>query len=369
MIPIFSKIKKFFISIFASPITAAALAVAAPLAGFWVAVRNQSIRDSINERIPTLDKVDFEIFGLNADASVFVVIILVFVIGFALHKAAEASKARERHQLLDKEIQVVATLGLERAADDFLDAIRFSYPTVILNALAEKPDEGDLIKAIKLVLGKTATFVGRWMPLHHRPNMAVQCLSFIHRKVLKISRMRNVPTCSRIMFLKNMILILKNCVECLSCIQSFRPRPQETDGGGVRRIILPVPEADQIFSTAVAKDGGQRFKVLPGAAYSAALGKHAIIRNRNDLQDWCENADYEDQVRQAILRYFTTGNGKEVKSFLTLPLYRLSLSIGDKPALLGVLSIERSTEGLLPGQREKVFVPISSPLNFSFLNC
>jgi hypothetical protein len=322
-------------TLLSSPWVPAGLAPLAPLAGVWVTSHADVIRAQINRLIPD---PTWTLFAIPADFWVFVIMLAVMGCGFAAHKWAEAAGTADRQARLEGNIRVVATLGLERAAARFRTSVAKSYPLSLL-AFKEQTSHAELAQAIKGVLGGLAEFVKE---LDQAPvSSRYQCSLFLFHA--KPSASGPDPALAAVpkLFPTYWPAELAGVLEL---------RPELSTADDAKPCLLPLPSASETLV-----QGRMRPIVWPGAAYSAAKREYQIFRSIRDVREWCDKANYSDGLKEEIDRYFSTGDGKGVKSFATLP-------VEVEERVVGVISIERSTPGLLPAERHQIFVPIVTPL-------
>jgi hypothetical protein len=406
-------VAKFVRASFSHPMIAALLAIAAPLAGLLVAARGPLIVKWA-ESWPFLEG---EIFAIPSAVFYFLVCLSVVMVTFTAHKWAEASKSKETHDKLDEEIQVVATLGLKRAADEFAVGVRESYLALLVNGFAEPPDAdalGDSIRAVLIRIAKFAAALDAVSPADY------SCSLFVYYEMedyTAFSEQRQRELQSKLALARHetdpqllagylqrlaKLSVSGQQIEASSApsgggggakpdpadavlpenaasapegghgaVQAQHGEPGEAKGappaqgaqsnasagsaGAATDIVLPVRAAP--YSAATGDNRRQRFKVLPGAPYSVLTGQHGIFQTRAQLETWCKDADYDDQTRENIYEFFSQGTGVGIMSFVTFPLYA-----NETPEkIIGAISIERAGEGILQGRREVAFVQLWTP--------
>lgn len=356
------------------PIFPALLSLLAPLAGLWVAAHNDTIRDSVARAIPTATWV---LGGASGDVWIFVLLLVILGAGFALHKWAEAAKNsanqkaleigfRSRQEdlgqniaLLKESISVVATLGMDRVVDQFQTVVRHSYPAGTV-AFAASPSKEELAASIRVVLGNLALFARELDVAPGKAEYSAIVLLFHSRDSVEA-----MTKDARDALLKNRAFEMHSLWDLpqLQGVLECSPELSTSGNAGNKhgmdpttpQIVFPVPK---VYKSS-AGNGRTRYMVLPGAPYSAATGSYALFSSIRALEDWCEReADLTDALRGDISRYFADGPGSAIKSFITIPL---TISEGEALKVVGVVAIQRSTLGILPGGRHLVFVPIVEP--------
>jgi hypothetical protein len=94
-------------------------------------------------------------------------------------------------------------------------------------------------------------------------------------------------------------------------------RAEPLDGAQPLRIAIPDPPRD--LRAGSAKEG--RLRVLPGSAVAFLLGKPFIAHNTLDIRPAQEEYDLPEAVISAAETYFRAGDGRDVRSFVSLPLF------------------------------------------------
>jgi hypothetical protein len=117
-------------------------------------------------------------------------------------------------------------------------------------------------------------------------------------------------------------------------------------------IMLPIPKPEFRI------DEGKP-TVLPGApAVFCDPTTHVGFDDTLKLSDWCVKfSGLRPSIATQIQTYFRTGKGKEIRSFISIPIG----SPGQNDQVLGVLNIHCNREGMLPGDKAGLFVPLAHP--------
>jgi len=140
-------------------------------------------------------------------------------------------------------------------------------------------------------------------------------------------------------------------------------------------IALPVFHAKD---TDLGPESGHKFKVLPGAPFAAITHAYAAFESAESLLVWCQDqADFTAATISEIRAYFGSGPGKQIKSFISIPVCvrtnepklaslpfgGLSIKVGDDQHehCLGVLNIHSPAQNILGGDGYPLYVPIIEP--------
>jgi hypothetical protein len=119
-------------------------------------------------------------------------------------------------------------------------------------------------------------------------------------------------------------------------------------------LMLPIPEPSYRV------DNGKP-AILPGApSVFCDPSKPTGFENTLELAAWCrENLALRSSVADEIERYYANGAGKTIRSFICMPI--AVTPNGGAPVTIGVLTIQCSRPGFLPGEKAGQFVPLATP--------
>ncbi len=133
----------------------------------------------------------------------------------------------------------------------------------------------------------------------------------------------------------------------------FNQESMEVDSE-VEPVMLPIPEA------AFRVDSGKP-AILPGApSVFCDPTKSAGVENTLELATWCrERSALRSSVADEIERYYAAGAGSAIRSFICMPI--VVTPSGGTPVTIGVLNIQSSRPGFLPGEKAGQFVPLATP--------
>ena len=122
----------------------------------------------------------------------------------------------------------------------------------------------------------------------------------------------------------------------------------------VEPIMFAVPEP------AYRMDNGKS-TLLPGApAVYCDPTRSAGFENTLELAAWCrEHLALRSSVADDIERYYAAGDGKGIRSFICMPI--IVTPPGGSPITIGVLNIQSSRPGFLPGEQAGHFIPLATP--------
>lgn len=113
--------------------------------------------------------------------------------------------------------------------------------------------------------------------------------------------------------------------------------------------------------TEIRTPSSGRWRVLPGApiAFSDKEKVMDLFSDTSTFDNWFrESGDFSPSVEQSIKEYFSSDEGKKIKSFISIPID--SLMEDDYP--IGVLNIHRDSTNLLADEdRARLFLPLVAP--------
>lgn len=124
----------------------------------------------------------------------------------------------------------------------------------------------------------------------------------------------------------------------------------EPDDSLVHGFTLPIP---------LTGHSGAKTRIIPGAPTAAWFGAEQAMNDTRTMHEFCRvHGDFTEQVLNEIKDYFDQGHGKDIRSFICMPLYGscpIEDSAGvlvDKRLLVGVLNIHSDQTGLLSDENE-----------------
>jgi hypothetical protein len=122
----------------------------------------------------------------------------------------------------------------------------------------------------------------------------------------------------------------------------------------VEPIMLAIPEASYRV------DNGKS-TILPGPpAVFCDPTQAAGFENTLELAGWCrEHLGLRASVANDIERYYAAGEGKRVRSFICMPI--VVTPPAGTPITIGVLNVQSSRPGFLPGEQAGHLIPLATP--------
>lgn len=135
---------------------------------------------------------------------------------------------------------------------------------------------------------------------------------------------------------------------------------QPLDGVGPLRIVIPEPSRD-------LREGGAaegRLRVLPGSAVAFLLGKPFIAHDTLQIRPSRDAFDIPEAVISAAETYFRSGDGRQVRSFVSLPLFAEPGRMEGQT--IGVLNVEFEESGIFDNKEQTVenFALAIAPVHF-----
>lgn len=122
----------------------------------------------------------------------------------------------------------------------------------------------------------------------------------------------------------------------------------------VEPIMLAVPEPSYRV------DNGKP-TLLPGApSVFCDPTASAGFENTLELAAWCrQHLALRSSVADDIERYYAAGAGQSIRSFICMPV--VVTPPGGTPVTIGVLNVQSSRPGFLPGMQAGHFIPLATP--------
>ncbi|MGH7782426.1 MAG: hypothetical protein ACREO5_01070, partial [Candidatus Binatia bacterium] len=334
--------KKILINAFAHPLTAALLALIAPIAGVWITFRRDFILASMT-KLTTFTQHPF--WGEYGDISVFVMLLSGLGIGFALHKAAEAAKMRERLAALE-------TLPPKGILERFENSFIQSYW-----GAAEGMEAGtELAKITSSIRSVLDGLVSLAVQFHGSPRSvkySVNVMVFENFDIISSDDAKKYRELAS--FIEPEV-----GVETLGGILRLVPDlAVRSENGRIRddslpELVLPVPRAEFQADKGVTT-------LLPGAPRAFCSKGNFFYHDTSELGKECrETTALRESIAIEIDNYFKEGAGREIKSFVSLPI-GIPLPDSDEADMIGVVNIHTNQRGMLRGETASLFASLAAP--------
>jgi hypothetical protein len=118
------------------------------------------------------------------------------------------------------------------------------------------------------------------------------------------------------------------------------------------RFVLEVPKVRY------RRDGG-KLAVLPGAPEAFCQGVYTVVENTVEMGAECRTRRaLRHSVADALDRYFQYGDGQEIRSFISIPIFPAKASDIEP---VGVVNIHKASEAILNRAAFELFVPLTAP--------
>jgi hypothetical protein len=106
------------------------------------------------------------------------------------------------------------------------------------------------------------------------------------------------------------------------------------------KFFLPIPQTEKTKNS-------ELYQILPGAPWTFCKNSPCKFRNTEELYEWAlKEGDFNDSIINELQDYFSNGKGKEIRSFVCLPI----MNPEEKP--IAVLNIHSNEAGLLTDDRK-----------------
>lgn len=340
-----------------------ALAVAFPalvaligaFAGLWVSVYSTELKNSFARIAKDHSFAQAGEPHVLVAAGLFVGFFVVFAAQQFVQTRASARAQRELIQETDTLRKMVAELKTMPSAE-FLRSFKDSYGSVQeLQLFTKLSDAGnvDHVTMIQSLLRIIATLAQRYDK--RRDNVSYSANVMVYWDNTQLQKMTGTPEATRLldatMFADSRDEYFTSGSGLLELIPNLAASADGVQHSPLELLVLPVSSAP-----VVRLSGGDRFNVLPGAPFAISIGQFAHYDSIETMLKWCrDEADISIRVREQLQAYFHTGKGKDVRSFLSIPL---TIS----GARVGVVNVQASAPRMLDHGGTLLFVPVVTPL-------
>jgi hypothetical protein len=114
---------------------------------------------------------------------------------------------------------------------------------------------------------------------------------------------------------------------------------------------IPIPQL---------RSDGERTAVLPGAPQAFCERVYALVSDTCDMGKECrEKRALRPSVADALDDYFMDGAGRDVRSFVSIPIFRANAKAADDP--IGVVNIHSDAVNMFKREAFELFVPFTAP--------
>jgi hypothetical protein len=122
----------------------------------------------------------------------------------------------------------------------------------------------------------------------------------------------------------------------------------------------PVKQALNVCGSALARNfhcsGGLYRSLHPWASSPPVWRRYIPTKSRaRSSSAGAAGSSVADEIE----RYYAAGDGKSVRSFICMPI--VVTPPGATPVTIGVLNVQSSRAGLLPGEKAGRFIPLATP--------
>jgi hypothetical protein len=339
-----------------SALYATATTVLAVIAGLLGSV----YQDDVARAFPLVLSGPWEGMSLRALAFWFCVVLFAMMF-FARQRwddlsrdrlAKAALKSEESTGRIEELVQTLPPRAFQTQLAEMYLAVHGAAGSVVTRSVREGADSGDLVVVIRSILYSIATLASLY---DDQPMTDRGAAVYAANVMLFVPRLEGATPFAedlRLLFLPDTYdrrrlkgaLLLRPDLSSTSAADAV--------DAAVPVIALPVPEVAE-------KDG--RWTALPGAPRALLLGEADGYADTQTIAEWAEQkGDFAPSVREALARYFTDGEGRNIRSFISRPI-----GLGaDGVTPLGVLNIHANRPNLLgPNvQKRQIFQALLTPV-------
>ena len=298
----------------------------------------------------SLDAVHF-----SGEAVAFWALVIGAIVLFSWSRYADGAMAKNSHDDLAALLDELRTLPSTRFMQTFKRTVHKSHKIALLAmAFADAPRfsaaerRREIDRAIRTILGNIVGLAKDFQPTKAVFGANVMLFSKNWDKV-KLGRVLDVGHLSESSHI--------GTLEIFQSLSTTSLNPRSPDQK-VPEIALPVHKSEPVHQGYT--------NILPGAPETFLTGRFYRCVSHENLFEHL-SARYADKNQaDALRRYFSTGEGQAIKSFVCIPIVKPQ---GNENAsgqesesnFLGVLNIHSSESGLLP-KGEELFWPVVSAL-------
>lgn len=373
--------RKKFIQIFTWGLFPAFVALIGAVAGLWSSLYSAELKNGLSQLHSSGFSKSFSVEVIVGAALVF-----AFFILYALQQTAKNMQEEDARGAMMAETERLKVL-VERLEtlppDGFLQEFQDLYKEVAYLPLMPWTEETitseDIEAAIRSVLAAIASLAHKFDGAPNGKRYAANlmlCRTKVQLECLTATERENIE--ARLIFCPDLPAPkLNGLAAVLDLVPQLSSDFNDNDSQalGTPIIALPVPNQHRVD---LGPEHGQRYTVLPGAPFVAAMHQYAAFESIRALLTWCnEKADLTRATCLEINQFFHNGLGAGVRSFISVPvcmtvdknapipeaLGGLSIDVGvdAREDCLGVLNIHSESENILGTSGYGMFVPIIEP--------
>lgn len=380
-IKILSYCRKHFVKIFTWALFPAFVALVGALAGFWSSLFSTELKEGLKQFLEHGFSGKF-----SSDACTGVVLVFAFFVLYALQQTAKNMQDEDARQSMLAETDKLKLL-VERLEtlppDGFLQEFQALYKEVANLPLAPLLDEdtssADIEQAIRTVLIAIASLAQKFDgKVESEKYVANLMLCKTNAQIQNLNSKDKADLESRLIFCPDLpVPKLGGLAAVLDLVPQLSSdfSGQLQNDAHIPSIALPVPER---LDVDLGPTLGQRYTVLPGGPFVAALRQYAAFESIRALLSWCDNkADFTQSTILEINQFFHNGAGANIKSFISVPVCIITqksappfdvfgglpreIDTDRREDCLAVLNIHSKSEKILGASGYGMFVPIIEP--------
>jgi hypothetical protein len=264
-------------------------------------------------------------------------------------KLIETTKGAERtSRRIEDFVQTLPPRRFQTDLQSSVIAVHNAVSAIAPRRLADNVSTLDLGEVIRAALHSLASlglsFDDRLPSGEGRVVYSANIMAFVPRDVIRRSELRFFAEDQDLNSVRGGLRILA----ALSATSDERTGPSAD--ANLPQISLPVP---------LNPKQGDKFIALPGAPLAFITGNVTGYLDTATLAKWCEDeGDFRPSVVDEVRAYFSTGPGKDIRSFVST---RLNAADG---SAVGVLNLHANRTDLLGPRPEKrdTFLALSTPI-------
>lgn len=333
------------------PFISGIAATVAVLTGSFASFFTPAIRETIGLPGDTTKPNIFSLdnFHWHNESGVFLLFVSLSVLLFAWSKSSDTESQNTKHKELSSLVEQLVERLQRLPSDDFLQVFQMSFASAFTIALATtvaesgENKEDRLLRIDKAIRDILSAIIGLAIEFDEERGAKYSANIMLYDKdgwdEKKLALTMDITHLKKEAHDGTLTLFRK-----LSTTSKNQESEPDLD---VAEIAVPVHKPEE------AKD---KVNLLAGAPKAFRDNRYYRIPSQEDLFKWLDEKFADANQSRKTKDYFSTGPGKDIKSFVSIPIQ----ASPQQELPVGVLNIHRSTAGLLEGG-EKHFLPIVSP--------
>ena len=378
-----------FVSFFTMAWFPAVVALSGAVAGAWVSIYSTEMKASVPMMVAA-NPLSAYSFEAKTGWGLFLLFFLLFAMQQTATNRRDANARAElveesnRLKKLVERLETLPPAGFLQKFQSLYQELVHLYLLPLSDNLTKQSIEEDIRSVLKAIASLARKYDNA---PEHTVYVANLMLCRSREQVASLSQAEQQLLESRLVFCPE--LATPKCHGLGAILDTVAELSSDYVGGAASHtpaIVLPIP-MDRLTND-LGPERGTKFRVLPGAPFAAATHQYAAFDSIQALLKWCaEKADLTQATVTEIQAFFYDGPGKDIKSFIAVPIClvvdssaeplqkfgglpkpledeAIPASMRGSPVredCLAVLNVHTFTEKILRGNGYPLFLPIIEP--------